>query len=79
MRPTDAGETTAGPLDINNMYLWARSWGIQPSEFWSMTISEWWVEYESKAAFADSDKFAGKLTRSDVDELLDWVKADGTS
>jgi hypothetical protein len=44
-----------------------------------MTISEWWVEYESKAAFADSDKFAGKLTRSDVDELLDWVKADGTS
>lgn len=43
-----------------------------------MTVSEWWLEYEAKAPFAESDKFAGKLTQADVDDLLDWVK-DGAS
>lgn len=26
------------------MYCSAREWGIQPSEFWEMTIGEWLVE-----------------------------------
>lgn len=26
------------------MLLAARSWGIQPSEFWEMTLSEWLLE-----------------------------------
>jgi hypothetical protein len=56
------------------MYLYARDWGIQPSEFWNMTMSEWWVEYEAKAPAAKGEKFAGKLTRSDVDELNAWLK-----
>lgn len=54
------------------MYLWARTWGIQPSEFWDMTIGEWWAEYELHSPNGD-EKFAGKLTRQDVDELLTWT------
>mgnify|MGYP000040402196 CR=1 FL=1 len=26
------------------MYVAARGWGIQPSEFWGMTMAEWFVE-----------------------------------
>lgn len=29
-------------------YQAARSWGIQPSEFWNMAISDWWVELDAK-------------------------------
>jgi len=59
------------------MYLHARSWGIQPSEFWAMTINEWWLEYDSKLE-NDTSKYAGKLTKSDVEELKDWMeKRDG--
>jgi len=54
------------------MYLWAREWGIQPGEFWDMTINEWHAEYELKCA-DQAGKFAGKLTQSDVNELLDWI------
>jgi len=55
------------------MYLYARSWGIQPSEFWAMTLNEWWCEYDSKAENSEG-KFAGKLTKRDVDELKDWME-----
>lgn len=55
------------------MYLWARQWGIQPSEFWNMTINEWWAEYDLHAS-ASSEKFAGKLTRNDVDDLKAWME-----
>ena len=55
------------------MYLYAREWNIQPSEFWNMTISEWWLEYESKTSSQTGEKFAGKLTRADVDDLKAWM------
>jgi hypothetical protein len=55
------------------MYLWAREWGIQPSEFWDMTIGEWWAEYDLKAPADKGEKFAGKLTRSDVEDLKAWM------
>jgi hypothetical protein len=55
------------------MYLHARSWGIQPSEFWNMTIPEWWAEYDLNTKAAPGDKFAGKLTQGDVDDLLEWT------
>jgi hypothetical protein len=62
------------------MYLYARQWGIQPSEFWNMTIAEWWLEYETNAPSQDGEKFAGKLTRSDVDDLKAWMEEkDGAS
>jgi hypothetical protein len=55
------------------MYLHARSWGIQPSEFWSMTMNEWWCEYDFKLE-RDTTKYAGKLTKSDVDDLKAWME-----
>jgi len=56
------------------MYLWAREWGIQPSEFWKMTMAEWWLEYELKAPKDPQGTFAGKLTRADVDELKELLE-----
>jgi len=56
------------------MYLWARKWGIQPSEFWEMTISEWWAEYDINAPSEPGEKYAGKLTRADVEELKDYLR-----
>lgn len=58
------------------MYLWARQWGIQPSEFWEMTIPEWWLEYELNVQ-KDDEKFAGKLTRADVEELKELLHGSG--
>lgn len=55
------------------MYLWAREWGIQPSEFWEMTIPEWFLEYELKAPKDPKDTYAGKLTRADVEELKELL------
>lgn len=60
------------------MYLWAREWGIQPSEFWQMTIPEWWIEYELRAPAEKSERYAGTLTRAEVEELKELVE-DGTS
>jgi hypothetical protein len=37
-----------------------------------MTVGEWWAEYDLRAP-AGEEKFAGKLTRDDVDELRDWM------
>jgi hypothetical protein len=53
------------------VYLHARAWGIQPSEFWAMTIGEWFLEYNFRDK--DSGTYAGSLTRADVDDLMDWM------
>jgi len=29
-------------------YQAARGWGIQPSEFWAMSVWEWWAELDAK-------------------------------
>jgi hypothetical protein len=55
--------------------LWAREWGIQPGEFWSMTMGEWWAEYQLKAPAPAGEKLAGKLTADDVDDLKAWMEA----
>lgn len=54
------------------MYLWARRWGIQPSEFWAMTIGEWWLEYDLNAT-DPKDKYAGSLTKAEVEELRELL------
>lgn len=59
------------------MYLWAREWGIQPSEFWEMTIAEWWVEYEFRAPARKDERYAGTLTQADVDDLKEYMNAPG--
>lgn len=55
------------------MYLHARSWGVQPSEFWAMTMGEWFLEYEHHEQ--GSGTYAGNLTRGDVDELTEWMNS----
>ena len=52
------------------MYLTARQWGIQPSEFWDMTMAEWFCEYDFHNSTREG-RFAGKLTESVVDEMLE--------
>lgn len=37
-----------------------------------MTIPEWWLEYELNVK-KDGEKFAGKLTRADVEELKELL------
>jgi hypothetical protein len=64
-------------MDWDGLYLWAREWGIQPGHFWDMTLSEWWCEWEAKSP-QRVGQYAGKLTQSDVDDLLDWVKKDAS-
>lgn len=44
-----------------------------------MTINEWHAEYELKTDAQQDGKYAGKLTKSDVDELLEWTNSNGTS
>ena len=56
------------------MYLWAREWGIQPSEFWDMTLPEWFLEYELKGPKDPKGTYAGKLTRQDVEELREFMR-----
>lgn len=31
-----------------NAYQAARSWGMQPSEFWALPVVDWWVELDAK-------------------------------
>lgn len=54
------------------MYLHARAWDIQPSEFWEMTLPEWFAEYDFHAGKKPGD-FAGNLTQGDVDDIEDWL------
>jgi hypothetical protein len=51
----------------------ARSWGIQPGEFWDMTLSEWFCEYRHNKP-KGQEGYAGRLTQSDVDDLMEWIE-----
>ena len=54
------------------MYLSARAWGIQPSEFWDMTLPEFYAEFESRLP-DQKGHHAGKLTDDDVAELKEYM------
>jgi hypothetical protein len=57
------------------MYLFARSRGLQPSEFWDMTLPEWFLEFH-EARETTPGQFAGKLTRRDVRHLQALIEDD---
>jgi hypothetical protein len=58
-------------LDWDNMLLGALAWEIGPSEFWQMTMAEWFLIYE---AHRDRETLGKtKLTRKDAEELLEWT------
>lgn len=52
------------------MYQLARSWGVQPTEFWEMTIPEWFAELEMNRP----NNYAGKLTHDAVDSLSEDIE-----
>jgi hypothetical protein len=55
-------------IDWDGLYLSARSWGVQPSEFWGMTFAEWFCEADHHRGNQPGE-YAGKLTRAAVDEI----------
>lgn len=55
------------------MYLAARAWGVQPSEFWGMTMAEWFCEYEHNRPKDSQNDYAGDLTQADVDRLTELL------
>lgn len=54
------------------MYLCARGWDIQPGEFWDMTLYEFLLEHEVRRERDPEGDYAGRMTRADVEELLEW-------
>lgn len=58
------------------MYLAARAWGIQPSEFWGMTMGEWMLEAGMHMEQAEkAPKTPGVLSDAEKAELLDFARA----
>ncbi len=45
-------------------------WGIQPSEFWGMTLWEWWAVYDSKVIETTKERF-DEETKERLFELLE--------
>lgn len=54
------------------MYLAARSWGVQPGEYWDMTLGEFMAELEQRRPRDPANDYAGSLTRADVEDLMSW-------
>jgi len=52
------------------MYVAARNWGIQPSEFWDMTMVEWFAEAQFHQRQNEGQKpVKGHLSDQEVDRL----------
>lgn len=51
---------------VKAAYKAAREWGIQPSEFWSMSPREWWWEADTKISLSKRmTKQAGGFSQSE--------------
>ena len=50
-------------------YTLAIEWGIQPSEFWNMSIAEWWWVFDSKYVKVRRETEGNYTTRDEWDEL----------
>lgn len=58
------------------MYLAARNWGIQPSEFWEMTMAEWFLEAGQYMEMQEqAPKVPGKLSDAEIARLSAIVEA----
>lgn len=61
-------------------YQAARSWGMQPSEFWALPVADWWAELDAHIAEARrledrlKDAKAGKVGGSAFSEA-EWAAA----
>ena len=55
------------------MFQHAHTWGISPSEFWDMTLPEWFVLHELHRPRDKARDYAGNLVQADVDELAEFL------
>jgi len=46
-------------------------WGIQPLDFWAMSVQDWWWLHDAKKP----PKMYGSITESDVDRLIKRQRA----
>lgn len=60
-------------MSWDTLYLIARSWGLTPSEFWDMTLPEWYLEYWDRSPRVQGQDYAGNLTRGDLDDIKEWM------
>lgn len=49
--------------------------GLSPSEFWAMTVAEFFLEMEHHRPRGSGD-FAGRLTLGQVEEISAWMEQD---
>jgi len=56
----------------------ARSWEIQPTEFWDMTMPEFFAEMDMRRKDVEGG-YAGRLTRGDLDDLKEWMHNGATT
>lgn len=58
-------------------YQAARSWGIQPSEFWKLPVYDFWAELDAKVIEAEKlrEMTAGQKTSGNVFSREDWEAA----
>lgn len=61
-------------VDWGQFYVLALSWGLQPSEFWQMSPTEWWLVYEAKRPRDVELDYAGTLTEEAALELYDMLE-----
>jgi hypothetical protein len=62
------------------MYLSAREWGIQPSEFWEMTPGEWLLEAQDRWLASDEGQLEMKKRAWKQDAELsrdEWMRKYG--
>ena len=45
-------------------------WQLAPSEFWAMTLREWWAVFDVRRA--DRERVSKRLTKRQADDLLAW-------
>lgn len=55
------------------MFQAAHAWGVSPSEFWGMTIPEWFALYDMHRTRDAKNDYAGNLVQADVDELAEFL------
>lgn len=59
------------------MYVTARHWGIQPSEFWDMTMVEWFAEAQFHQRQNEGQKpIKGHLSDAEIDRLSALLEPD---
>ena len=55
------------------MYLYSRQWGLSPTEFWDMTLPEWFIEYWDRTPRVRGRDYAGTLTNGDIEDIREFM------